>query len=207
MCSKEVNKKMYSCSGCGQNFTRSDNLRRHMRESCVEFSVMDEPSGKRSRLDLPSTPSLSLYTCNCCNKTLRANEIASHRRTLQHRTNACVALSDGVQIVQTAFQGRIVSYRVTSKNHHTDYIIFFNEIKHKVVKLLEEALRIHKIVKVNMELFGRYIIQIQEVWDMKSFNTSNKVIDESMDLEAVVDAFIDLMVSQTSEFQERGSGM
>ncbi|KAJ8934722.1 hypothetical protein NQ318_012092 [Aromia moschata] len=56
-----------------------------------------------------------------------------------------------------------------------------------------------------MELFGRYILQTQEIVDNKSFNTANKVIDSAADLNDVFYVFVDLMTTQMSEFQERDS--
>ncbi|XP_074026081.1 uncharacterized protein [Leptinotarsa decemlineata] len=129
-----------------------------------------------------------------------------HRRTLQHRTNACVQYGEGVKIVNTAFKCRIVSYRVDSENHHMDYPTFFNEIKQKVVKLLEEVLDIHKCMKVNMEVFGRYSLQTKDLSDIKSFNSPNEVIDQSNDLDVVYSSFADSLTVKAAEFQDRDSG-
>ena len=131
----------------------------------------------------------------------------SHKRTLQHRTNSCIPLTDGVEIVRSAFKYRIITYRVHSENEKLDYLIFFNEIRYKILNLLEEVLTLHKTVKVNMETFASYILQTQEISDMKSFNTPNKILDQGMDLNNVLDSFVDMMVTQTTEFQERDSGM
>ncbi|XP_074041969.1 uncharacterized protein [Leptinotarsa decemlineata] len=129
-----------------------------------------------------------------------------HRRTLQHRTNACIQYGDGVKIIRTAFKCRIVSYRVDSQNHHIDYPTFFNELKQKVFKLLEEVLVIHKSVKVNMEVFGRYYLQTKENLEVKSFNSPNQVVDQSNDLNVIYNIFIDALTAQAMEFQHRDSG-
>lgn len=113
----------------------------------------------------------------------------------------------GVEIVQSAFKYRIVTYRVHSENNHLDYVMFFNEIRPKILNLLEEVLRIHKTIKVNMETFARYTLPTQDLADMKSFNTCNRILDEAMDLNSVLDSFVDSMIIQTTEFQERDSGM
>lgn len=99
------------------------------------------------------------------------------------------------------------------ENEHIDFVTFFTSIKNKVISLLEELIRIHGNIKVNMELFGKYVLQTdgsqgsEGTTDIKSFNTVNKIIDGSSDLEECFAAFVDMMTNQTSEFQEHGSGM
>ncbi|XP_074039589.1 uncharacterized protein isoform X2 [Leptinotarsa decemlineata] len=144
-----------------------------------------DPSVERVRLDDAATP---MYTSNCCNVTLLLIQVNSHNRSLQHKNNACVQLSDGVQIIKSAFKRRIATYRVQSSIVSTDYMSFFNEIRQKVIELLESAIRIHKIIKVNIEVFGSYILQTQDLKETRSFNSRNGII------------------AQTTEFQERDSG-
>lgn len=194
---------MYLCSSCGKTFTRSDNLRRHERASCKAriTSSEEEPSAKRIKLESSST-----QTINCCNKTIPANQINSHRRTLEHRTMSCTPKCDGIQIINSAFKRRIISYRVCSQNHHIDYNLFFNEVKEKILELLKEIVNVHKSVKVNMETFGKYVLPTQETTDVKAFNSSNRIIDESKDLNSIYQEFVDSMISQTSEFEEKDSG-
>lgn len=198
--------RMYTCTFCGANFTRAGNMRRHQKESCKNIN-RDGPPAKQSRLDSSQSTSASLQTCRSCNVTLTANQMISHKRTLQHRTNSCVPLMDGVEVVRSAFKYRIITYRVHSENEKLDYVLFFNEIRHKILNLLEEILLLHNTVKVNMETFARYILPTQELSDMKSFNTPNKIMDHGIDLNDVFDTFVDMMITQTTEFQERDSGM
>lgn len=197
---------MYACSVCGANFTRSDNLRRHERETCGKQQT-NGPITKRCKLDNQPSTSRNLKMCNQCNKAIPVSQLAAHNRTLEHRTNSCGPLMNGIQVVGSAFQCRITSYRIHSENHHIDYVTFFNETKHKILNLLEQVLTVHLAVKVNMEVFGRYILQTQETSDIKAFNSPNKILDSSMDLSSEVDSFVDMMVTQTTEFQERDSGM
>nr|UPO70845.1 hypothetical protein [Zygogramma bicolorata] len=57
-----------------------------------------------------------------------------------------------------------------------------------------------------MEAFGSYIIQTQEVMDIKSFNSKNRIADLSTDLNELFDAFRDSIIAQASEFEGRDSG-
>ncbi|KAJ8979684.1 hypothetical protein NQ317_001085 [Molorchus minor] len=169
-------------------------------------SSNEEPPTKICRTDAGQSTSSRLETFTCCNRILTANQMNSHRRTLEHKTNSCVHLADGVHLIRSAFKCRIVSYRLHGDNFHIDYTIFFNEVKHKALKLLEDVLKSHKIIKVNMEIFGKYVLPTQDSSDIKSFNTPNKLLDRSMDLDLMWNTFVDLMMTQTTEFQERDSG-
>lgn len=211
---------MYLCDFCGKTFTRCDNLRRHLKVSCrgekitMENTIKNmcnemsggQPPAKKYKTEEQASTSNSV-TCDCCNKRVPPSQLNFHRRTLEHRTNSCTPFSNGVEIIQSAFKGRIASYRVSTENQHTDHITFFSEAKYKIIKLLENVLKAHLAIKVNMELFAQYFLPTQECSDIKSFNTSNKIVDRSTDLSFVVDIFADMMISQTSEFQERDSGM
>ncbi|KAJ8975687.1 hypothetical protein NQ317_001789 [Molorchus minor] len=55
-----------------------------------------------------------------------------------------------------------------------------------------------------MEVFGRYVLSTQDSSDLKAFNTPNNVIDQSMDLNEIWTAFVDLMIVQTTEFPRTG---
>ncbi|KAJ8910231.1 hypothetical protein NQ315_015923 [Exocentrus adspersus] len=229
---------MYLCSECGKSFTRQSNLTRHIKESCKgngeppvkkarpSTSVGSASVTSSAELNRPGPSGLAqshattsgreprsniqqIY-CQCCNKTVQASNEVAHRRTLEHRTNACVDLAPGVQQTESAFSGRIASYRISSDNQHTDFNAFFESIRQRFVSLMTEVLRIHIVVKANVELFGRYVKQTDEsqedIIDIKCFNTSNQVINSSMDLDEVLNMFMDILINQASEFQERDSG-
>ncbi|KAJ8913054.1 hypothetical protein NQ315_006555 [Exocentrus adspersus] len=218
----------YLCAKCGKSFKHQSSLTRHIKQSC---NGSEEPPTKKARSSsvelnqpgpsgliqpqpIPSTSRASSNSgqiiCQCCNKVVQVSHLAAHRRTLQHRTNACVDVGPGVQLTDNAFRGRIASYRISSDNHHTNFAEFFESIRQRFLNLMMEVLRNHTTVKINMELFGRYIIQKGEsqdsVMDVKSFNTTNKIINSSMDLNDVLNMFIDMLTNQTTEFQERDSG-
>ncbi|KAJ8917969.1 hypothetical protein NQ315_002664 [Exocentrus adspersus] len=220
----------YLCSNCGKSFTRQSNLTRHIKQSCkgngeppakkarTSSAGLSQPgpSGLTQSYPIPTTSrgasssNSDQITCHCCNTTVHVSNLAAHRRTLQHRTNACVDLAPGVQLTESAFMGRIVSYRISSDNHHTDFMEFFESIRERFVNLMMEVLHNHTTVKVNMELFGRYIIQKGEsqdgVIDVKSFNTANKIINSSVNVDETLNIFMDILINQASEFQERDSG-
>lgn len=198
---------MYLCNKCGKSYTRQSSLNRHLSESCNRDENQHQIKRPRIEEAGPSTSNSDSVMCNCCNKTIPLSARVSHCRTLEHRTNACTDYIPNVQIIESAFKSRISSYRVQSDNRCTDYDTFFSSKKSTIMQLLDEMRRIHKMVKVNMEIFASYTLPDQERNDIKSFHTPNKIIDCSTDLNIAFEMFADLIKVQTSEFQERDSGM
>lgn len=204
----------YFCEQCGRSFTRTHSLKRHQQQSCVErWAVADVAAAKRRILDGASTsrandtaPTIML-NCNVCNVTLPLNDMLAHQRTLAHRRNCCVSVSPGVERMESAFKNRIVSYRISSDREHVDYTAFFEEIKMKVMGLLEEFLHVEKSLKVNMIAVGRYFLPTQETYSEKSFNTANQIVTLGCDLNDVYEGFVEEMKVQAADFQEKDSGM
>lgn len=201
----------YICEKCGKTFSRSYNLTRHRSQSCVaRFDDVEE--ARRRRLDGAASTSNGtttpvMQTCAVCNVTVPQNRMKAHERTLEHRSKCCVPVCDGVQRIECAFKNRIASYRINSETKHVDYTLFFGAIKSKVLNVLNELLRVHKSVKVNMVVVGRYFLPTQEIFSEKSFNTANEIVSVGSDLDDVYASFVEVMKVQAAEFQEKDSGM
>lgn len=192
------------CESCGASFTRSYNVLRHQRESCVaRFSVVGVE--KRRRIDGAASTSAMMH-CVTCNIDVPSSYMAAHQRTLEHKNNSGSPISHGVQVIQCAFKGRIVSYRINSNNEHTDYATFFTEIKSEVFNVINEALRIHHALKVNMVAVGMYFLPSQDTKSEKSFNTPNQIITVGGDLEQIYQFFVEVMKTKSTEFAEKDSG-
>lgn len=199
---------MYQCQYCGRQISRSDNLRRHIKNSCPDVErVLDEPPSKKIKKNDEAVPSTSKTEfCTACNQIIPLNRYTGHLRSLHHKANSCINVCEGIEIINTAFRRRIISYRISSDRHHLDYEEFLNEIKVKVLQLMECEVIKQKSLKVNVEAFGRYIQQTQDLIDVKSFNTSNKVINEGVDLTEIYSDFVDIIKSKALEFEEGESG-
>ena len=119
----------YTCKNCNKSFSRSYNLLRHKKESCeARFNRVCTEKEKRCRLDDGASTS-NTTTCVTCNINVPTRYFLAHQRTLQHRNKSCKPLSDGVELVESAFKNRIITYRVTSNGVHIDYSAFFEEVK------------------------------------------------------------------------------
>lgn len=193
----------YKCDRCDKTFTRSYNLTRHKKESCVSrFDHIDKT--KKRKID--TTCSAVNLSCNVCNITVPQNKMLAHERTLQHKNNACVSIGRGVQCIESAFKSRIVTYRINSDFEHVDYTTFFQEIKPRVIGALQDILSRFKSLKVNFVAIGRYFLPTNETSSEKTFNTANEIVTLGSDLNAVYQSFVDVIKNQASEFAEKDSG-
>lgn len=197
----------YECEKCGVSFTRSYSLLRHKRESCIarfDRDVVGVDGVKRCKID--GAASTSMETCAVCNVAVPRNQMSAHQRTLTHKSKSCVRVCDGVQITESAFKNRIVSYRVSCDTDHVDYSVFFNDIKVKVLDLVKDKLQLEQSLKINMVIVARYFLPSQEIYSDKSFNTCNQIVTVGSDLDDIYHSFVEAMKVQTADFQEKDSG-
>lgn len=195
----------YTCEKCGEKFTRSYNLVRHEKQACGGRRVGDQVAKRPRVADGRTSP--DMQKCDVCDVMVSQSGVLAHERSLEHRNRSCVPFCEGVQIIESAFRSRIVSYRVTGHGHHVNYTVFFNEIKVKVLNLIREILLTQRSLKINMETFGRYVLPTQDIHSVKSFNTANKIVNVGSDLDTIYGSFVETMKVQAADFQEKDSGM
>ena len=207
----------YVCDDCGKTFTRTYSVVRHKKEACVArfanaaaaaaAAAANLHGGKQRRVDGAASTS-ETWTCVVCDVTVPKNQKFAHQRTSEHKNNSCVSLSPGIQVVESAFQGRIATYRVVSDNEHdVDYSVFFDSIKHRVLDAVSNLVRVRGALKINMVVVGRYLHPVQDVHSEKTFNTCNEIVTMASDLDEVYRSFVEAMKVQSTEFQEKDSGM
>lgn len=198
----------FVCENCDMSFTHNSALLRHQLQSCKRRFDFNAGGQKRRRIDGgASSSSPTMQKCDLCDISVPREQMLAHSRTIEHKNNSCKPLSDGVQLMQSAFKNRIVTYRISGDREHTDYTAFFEDIKSKVISLIGEILRVQQTLKINMVVVGRYFLQSQELVSDKSFNTSNAVVTMANDLHDVYQSFVEVMKVQSTDFQEKDSGV
>ncbi|KAK4877455.1 hypothetical protein RN001_009961 [Aquatica leii] len=116
------------CPQCEHQFTRSDNLKRHLKNSCkgVALNKVMKPkfeneaqfSSKKKSNDNKKDVIVNVR-CNECQEDVLKAHYRGHLRSNRHKINACRFIDDeGVQIIQSTFQDRLMSYKLSPSNQH-----------------------------------------------------------------------------------------
>lgn len=211
------------CSRCRKGFSAKSSLSRHLRESCVYREISERNTPKKIKLNtsynekidelinLPGTSSsIEIPTneviCPVCSEKLPKSKLGGHMRSSNHK-KVISSSGEGIEKLQSAFKNRIASYRFSAKKHYTEIPQFFEDVRRKVFSVLEEYIQKFFCLKINVELFGQYVIEEKQLSDMKSFNTNNRIITHSTDLMNVYNDFEQEILEKALTFQERDSGM
>ncbi|CAH1104394.1 unnamed protein product [Psylliodes chrysocephalus] len=156
-----------------------------------------------------------MNTCNKCGKSFtRATSLRHHQ--LSRCDENCpipkkrirplgIEVIDGsVSKLTHAFKNRIASFRITS-THSISHSDFLDDIKPKVLGIINDHLQRYTSLKINFELFGIYVKPDAELSDIKSMNTKNEIVTVSSNLNKIFEKFKEDIMVQASEFQEKDS--
>lgn len=111
-----------------------------------------------------------------------------------------------MEIINSAFQQRIISYRINPTSFHLNVSDLFKEILTKITKIIEKEQQKHNMIKMNLELFGLYLNPKDETHHIKSFNTPYRVICDSSNIKTEVDEMIQIIDRKADELAEKDSG-
>ena len=115
--------------------------------------------------------------CSSCGISVEKRRWIGHLRSNAHKNNDTEPLDDDgkIQLIKSAFRGRIVSYRIVAPEGDELYStrLFFDNMQDRIKKLIDRSLRIHTSVKVNFELFAIFVMFKDDRQEMKSFGTKN----------------------------------
>lgn len=111
----------------------------------------------------------------------------------------------GVEIIKSAFQERIISFKILTEGFFINIQHFLQDILSKITSLIEEQLEKHTCVKANLELFGLYLNPLTEAKEIKSFNTTFRIFCSDLDDKILQDMF-KVIDQKADEFAEKDSG-
>lgn len=150
--------------------------------------------------------------CEVCDTTVSNKNYSAHLKSIAHKNKCSQPIGSGVNIIASAFNNRIVSYRITGHVSPTtskvDILIeeFINSIKDQIINIIKEKIEEYSIVKVNFELFASFIkpakLENEEAMvEVKSFIVPYQIIDKSESFEEVIQKLIDTLKKKLEEFQ------
>lgn len=158
----------------------------------------------------PKKARITMKHCSTCNLDIQKSVYSAHLRTNKHKENSSVMYkSNNIHITRCAFKKRIQTFKIVNlKKEELIFDEFFKEIKSSIKTLIEEHIKIHTLLKVNVELFGLYQLVKEDEIDseIKSFNTKNETISQSSDLENIIQTWFNIITTKSEEFYEQNSG-
>lgn len=144
--------------------------------------------------------------CNDCQ--LHVSKYSSHKKSNLHKTN-CLLHTEfkNVQLIASAFRGRIASYKI---NPPSSEIItpelFLSNVFNTIYEILKPLLKKHKLMKINFELFVLYRLPKNEELSLKSFNTKYAILNQGTDIMNLYKECVEKLICKCSEFELSESG-
>ncbi|XP_064214277.1 uncharacterized protein LOC135266857 isoform X1 [Tribolium castaneum] len=199
--------KMHHCENCNKQFTTRQSRLRHEKLYCQVVKKQENggPAAKKQKI-CHSTASNN-YMCVTCNQEIAPKLITAHERSRQHRNNCqSTPLEDGVFALSSAFKSRIASYRICDEGHYIDLNEFMDKIHNKLLRLIVSQIEKFSTIKINLELFGLYTIESKNIFDVKSFNTTNRIVTLGTNIRNMLHDFQEVISQKMMDFLERDSG-
>lgn len=97
--------------------------------------------------------------CEICDLEIIPKQFHAHLRTLSHKKKAFEFFSSEVQIMKSAFEKRIVLFRIKPSENYSVIIepdVFLDKIKSKFIMCIKYGLKEHDNIKCNFELYGAF---------------------------------------------------
>lgn len=185
----------------------------------MDMEESDEEGGPTPSVDVPpveeippstSTAAIELVQQPTIPQTLKDTEPSSSvSSTVLKKVGDKVF--ENIYVVNTAFKNRIITYRCEDKSDVLFLNDFFHDKKENVLKLLQESLQKHKVIKFNLELRAEYVKKINdedneaEIGQI-SHRSPMMLATREHDFEDLVNEQLDLINTKMASFQERDSG-
>ncbi|KAL0809898.1 hypothetical protein ABMA28_002311 [Loxostege sticticalis] len=160
-------------------------------------------------------PNFKTIFCSVCQKSILRKAFPGHLRSNIHKNNTVLHYDVGVETVNSAFKGRIVSYRISAERERapngeelaiTSPLHFMHSISSRLQKVLDSAIASHVSVKVNFELFVKVILPRDDSMEIKSFTTENIPLFQNYTFNDLLENVSQVICKKIDEFQEKGSG-
>lgn len=146
--------------------------------------------------------------CHVCDENVPQTGFVGHLRSNRHKKRCSVVhLGRGVVALPSAFKCRVASYRVSTENYHISVVEYMAELKDKIISLIQGQMTKLKSIKFNFELFGYFVLEAQDLQEIKTFMTANEVATRGVDLSDLYDNLTGVLDEKVSEFCQRESGV
>ena len=166
------------CEICGKTMSNLRNLKEHQRKTHnirvtfenpkkrVHSIGIDNEGSMNKKKKNSSSSDASINTdpektslCEKCNVQVLKKNMHNHLKSFEHKNKILRMheIDENIQITQSAFKSRIVSYRLSDRStEHISLKEFINSIRMKTNDLLKLQIDDHNAIKTNFELYAMY---------------------------------------------------
>lgn len=214
------------CEICGCTYENKRKLVYHQKRCgdrpTIHISQQPGPSNyydlpKRMKMNQDDAHQISIdehTLCSFCKVSVNKKYLSSHLRSNKHKQQILKKYNEedeNIYIINSALKSRIISYRVSDiPNEYISCNEFLFAVKQKIITLINLQIEVLNSVKVNFELFGLFsqpdVKENEIITSLKSFNTKNRVITKSCDLDEIYSETTNVLNTQCEEFQDKESG-
>lgn len=230
-------KNKIKCPNCESKFTSESFLKRHLnkyhsvRNEQQHTNILvdnQQPStstgGLKRKNQVPDASNTKVKKsrnnsskeknetkhCEMCDIDIKKRFYNAHLKSNKHKIAASVLYrSNNIHVIKTAFKSRVSSFKIVNLNKE-ELILdhFFQASKDAIAILIEEHIKAHTSIKVNVELFSMYeLVKDDEIeTDIKSFNTKSVIMTLSVDVNETLNNWFDKLKTKSEEFNEQNSG-
>lgn len=193
--------KLYKCE-CGSSYKRADNLKTHQRKCNGKVNEQVKKPDKT-------------WLCPYCNISVPENQKLKHYQSVEHKEKALIPTSVDTFLVDSCFEGNIVTYRII--NNERTNLSMQSVLKAKranIIHLLKQQVKKHHAVNFQAEVTTRYSKDdpAGETVD-STFYVLHKYADLNLSqvnndeiLNNKLDEVIDQLCSNSVEITTKGSG-
>ncbi|XP_034663655.1 uncharacterized protein LOC117898403 [Drosophila subobscura] len=169
-------------------------------------------SGASKRRRLETSIEKPTITCTTCGESYPTSREMRHIMSEKHKNATAAQLEDNENVIVISTESRfpLKSYRVRSdKSDRLDLKEFYNDCKADLTKLVRYCMSEYGSAKFNLKVYGLYVKQTDDETlseTMKHFVTSYKSIYANDEIDEHLNEAVDLLITLSSEFQEKDSG-
>ena len=149
-----------------------------------------------------------IIKCEDCKIEVNKRHLNAHLKTLFHKKHCIVSLKSNIELIKTAFNKNILTYRIKSNEGSALHVNdFMHTIKPDIIDTIKKELfQRRNSLKVNFELFASYMLpatqsQENDKSEIKSFNSRYNLVTMSTDIEELYSKFLDILKRKSEEFQ------
>ena len=135
--------------------------------------------------------------CEICEQYIAENKLTLHKA--RHNPEPDFIL------IEVAYKGRILTYQHNNKERKLDIEGYMTNIKDKAINVIKHALKLHKNIKLNLEMECEFKKDIDKYMTHK-FQLSNVILSLSDNLEDFWDNQTDLFITRCDELETKESG-